>query len=114
MMNDISPAGQFTRRIEDFVCGNCKKTVKGNGYTNHCPHCLWSCHVDVNPGDRAANCGALMQPVDLEIKAGDYIITHKCTAPGCTHVRRNKASPADNQGALRDLSSRGIYTNQKT
>ena len=33
--------------------------MKGNGYTNHCPKCLWSKHVDINPGDRGANEQAL-------------------------------------------------------
>ena len=43
----------FTRKVEDFTCEHCGREVHGNGYTNHCPHCLHSKHVDVNPGDRA-------------------------------------------------------------
>jgi hypothetical protein len=60
-------AKKFTRRIEDFLCGNCGATVTGDGYTNHCPACLWSQHVDINPGDRAAACGALMRPSAVEM-----------------------------------------------
>ena len=51
---------RFTRVVEDFTCGQCGAAVTGDGYTNHCPLCLWSRHVDINPGDRAAECGGLM------------------------------------------------------
>ena len=65
---------QFQRKKEDFICEHCGKEVKGNGYTNHCPECLYSKHVDINPGDRAEDCGGLMEPVELEQKDGKYII----------------------------------------
>ncbi|MFA6992594.1 MAG: RNHCP domain-containing protein, partial [Candidatus Gracilibacteria bacterium] len=39
---------RFSRTIEDFVCEKCGAKVKGDGYTNHCPKCLWSKHVDIN------------------------------------------------------------------
>ena len=44
----------FTKIDEEFICENCGKKVKKLGYTcrNHCPYCLHSKHVDVNPGDR--------------------------------------------------------------
>ena len=32
----------FTKKIEDFTCDHCGYNVKGKGYTNHCPKCLWS------------------------------------------------------------------------
>jgi hypothetical protein len=57
----------FKKTKEDFVCEHCGKPVVGNGYTNHCPECLWSKHVDVNPGDRAATCLGLMEPVGVTI-----------------------------------------------
>ena len=59
---------RFNRRIEDFTCEHCGTEVHGNGYTNHCPNCLWSKHVDINPGDRAADCGGLMEPIAVEIQ----------------------------------------------
>jgi hypothetical protein len=45
----------FIARQEPFVCEHCGKAVeplaKGS-YRNHCPHCLWSKHVDdVGPGE---------------------------------------------------------------
>ncbi len=85
---------KFNRNIEDFTCENCGTTVYGNGYTNHCPNCLYSKHVDINPGDRAAECGGLMIPVNLELKNGEYIITHQCHK--CGFTRKNKMAENDN------------------
>ncbi len=84
---------QFTRKKEDFVCEHCKTEVAGNGYTNHCPNCLYSKHVDINPGDRAESCYGLMQPIAIEQKSRQYIITHKCKK--CRFVRKNKVSTKD-------------------
>ena len=36
----------FIRKTEDFICENCGAVVVGNGYTNHCPACLYSKHVE--------------------------------------------------------------------
>ena len=55
---------KFIKVKEDFVCEHCGAEVKGDGYTNHCPKCLWSKHVDVHPGDRAAECGGMMALFD--------------------------------------------------
>ena len=56
----------FNRKKENFVCENCGEKVEGNGYTNHCPNCLWSKHVDINPGDRAETCHGLLKPIAVE------------------------------------------------
>lgn len=72
----------FTRTIEDFTCEYCGNVVKGSGYTNHCPKCLWSKHVDVNPGDRAQECGGQMRPIRIEGSATEPRIIHKCTKCG--------------------------------
>ncbi len=93
---------RFNRQIEDFTCEHCGTKVHGNGYTNHCPNCLWSKHVDINPGDRAADCGGLMEPIAVEMKNGEYILTQKCTK--CGHIRRNKVCDDDNFDAVIALS----------
>ncbi|HQY53570.1 MAG TPA: RNHCP domain-containing protein [Ignavibacteria bacterium] len=36
---------KFQKRTEDFTCGNCGCKVTGDGYTNHCPECLYRMHV---------------------------------------------------------------------
>src|SRR5581483_786844 len=77
----------FTRRKENFRCLHCGTPVRGSGYTNHCPRCLWSRHVDVNPGDRAAECGAAMEPVGALWEGGEIVVVQPCCCqrrPGCT------------------------------
>ena len=72
--------------------------MKGNGYTNHCPVCLYSKHVDKNPGDRASACGGLMKPVRLEMEKGEYVITHACVR--CGHEKRNRQAEDDSFSEL--------------
>ena len=93
---------KFTRTIENFVCGHCGTKVKGNGYTNHCPNCLWSKHVDNYPGDRSNACGGLMEPVNLELQKGIYHITHRCQS--CGAIARCKTAPEDSIKALAELA----------
>lgn len=83
----------FKKVIEDFVCENCGQQVVGKGFTNHCPFCLWSKHVDINPGDRAEGCGGLMEPRGIELKRGRYILIHQCLK--CGRLWRNEASVGD-------------------
>jgi len=93
----------FKRTIEDFVCEKCGFIVEGNGYTNHCPECLWSKHVDKSPGDRAERCEGLMEPVRVEVKNKEYTIIHKCTR--CGLERPNKAVKEDNFQMLVQVAS---------
>lgn len=97
---------RFTRRVEDFTCGHCGAAVHGNGYTNHCPRCLWSRHVDVFPGDREETCGALMEPVGVLATGAGYVIAHRCEA--CTVIRHNKSARRDNAAALTSLLGRPV------
>ena len=84
---------RFTKNDDTFVCKNCGLTVKPLGYSsrNHCPRCLCSLHVDINPGDRANPCGGILRPIKVEPdpKKG-YIIIHRCDK--CGEIRRNKAA----------------------
>jgi hypothetical protein len=94
----------FTRRKEDFVCDHCGTKVVGTGYTNHCPHCLWSKHVDVDPGDRAEPCGGMMEPISLEGTTPHYRILFRCVR--CAQERRNKVAESDEPDAVLALSAR--------
>jgi hypothetical protein len=81
-----------------FKCIYCHKDVPplDNGsYRNHCPYCLYSLHVDNNPGDRANPCQGLLEPVGIEHsgKKG-WVILHRCQ--NCGELRRNKAALNDN------------------
>lgn len=93
---------KFKRVIEDFDCLHCGTHVVGNGFTNHCPKCLYSLHVDSNPGDRAMleKCGSLMEPVDIAPKGKRYSITHRCLK--CNHKQDSRTSDNDNVEALID------------
>lgn len=76
----------FIKRREDFKCEYCGAEVRGTGYTNHCPKCLWSKHVDIDPGDRQAECGGLMRPTDLYYRSGKWIVSQRCESCGFTRV----------------------------
>jgi hypothetical protein len=97
---------KFTRTIEDFSCENCGKGIVGNGYTNHCPACLWSKHVDVNPGDREAGCGGMMAPVAGYKEGQRFMISHRCLR--CAFERRATLLPEDNFDAFIALSGEGL------
>ncbi len=77
-----------------------------DGYTNHCPKCLSSLHVDINPGDRASTCKGVMFAVGYEIKNGAEFILHRCQK--CGFERKNKVAPNDSRKALIALSA-GIF-----
>lgn len=85
---------KFQRTVEDFTCENCGQGVTGSGYTNHCPTCLWSKHVDMQPGDRAEDCGGMMEPVGVEEKSGKYRLLHRCAI--CGAQKWNNAAKEDN------------------
>ena len=87
-------AENFIKNKEDFSCGQCGSLVLGNGYTNHCPDCLWSKHVDINPGDRLEFCRGMMEPAGIEIKNRDTSVVHKCVK--CGSLKRNKVAKNDN------------------
>lgn len=93
----------FTKTVENFNCAHCGAAVFGNGYTNHCPHCLWSRHVDNNPGDRAATCGGMMRPISVATDADKYIITHKCEI--CGKTKRQRTCDADDIDVIIALSA---------
>ena len=69
----------FTEIDEEFICEHCGKKVEKLGYScrNHCNHCLYSKHVDKNPGDRQEECHGLLEPIGIEIsnKKG-YVIVY--------------------------------------
>jgi hypothetical protein len=94
----------FIRTKEDFVCEQCGMRVTGNGYTNHCPSCLWSKHVDENPGDRSSPCGGSMEPVSVSVHRDAYRIFHQCAL--CGFIRAQDAAREDNMERLVELSGR--------
>lgn len=94
---------RFTKRVEDFTCAHCGAHVSGNGYTNHCPKCLYSRHVDNTPGDRLSDCGGMMRPIAVEKDGENFIITHKCEK--CGKTIRQHTAPDDDMGTIIALSA---------
>jgi len=93
---------KFQKRKEDFLCKQCGTFAKGNGYTDHCPKCLWSKHVDISPGDRNSECAGMMEPVGLETKNNEYVINYLCTKCGYKH--RVKSALDDDFGEILKLN----------
>lgn len=106
--NDM-PRKRFLNVNEPFVCENCGGEVPshfGGSCRNHCPFCLWSKHVDKEvPGDRKEVCQGLMEPIGLEVRGGEMVLTHRCRK--CGHRSNNKAAPDDNTDELVSLSTGG-------
>ena len=80
---------------EAFACAHCGTQVTPGGaqVRDHCPACLRSRHVDVVPGDRAADCGGVLDPVGLEKRGDDWVIAYRCRA--CGHAHRCRAHADD-------------------
>ena len=100
---------RFTKNDSGFLCAACGREVEPLGYTsrNHCPYCLASLHLDENPGDRASECGGIMDAVkaDPDPKKG-FIIYHKCRK--CGVIKRNKAASDDDMGVIISLTAKEI------
>lgn len=97
-----SSGKRFARKQEDFRCEVCGQEVKGTGYTDHCPVCLSSKHVDINPGDRKSECKGVMDPIRSEYKQGGFLIYYRCRK--CNYNHRINSAAQDNQELLIALS----------
>ncbi|MBQ8892733.1 MAG: RNHCP domain-containing protein [Bacilli bacterium] len=90
---------------EDFICENCGNKVNKLNYTarDHCPICLFSKHLDINPGDRLNTCKGLMKPIGIEKYKDTYKIIYKCLS--CGEIHKNKIASDDNMDLIIELSS---------
>ena len=95
---------KFNMIDENFKCENCNKEVKKLKYTarDHCPFCLYSKHVDINPGDRANECNGLLEPIGIEKFKNTYKIIYKCKK--CNKLHKNIVANDDNFNLIIDLS----------
>jgi hypothetical protein len=96
---------------DSFICKMCGCSVAPDGagtqHRNHCPHCLCSLHVDVLPGDRAANCGGIMEAIGVWVrKNGEWAIIHRCTR--CGHLSSNRIAAEDNPMKLMSIALRPL------
>lgn len=89
---------KFQRTPEDFVCDNCAAEVKGNGYTDHCPKCLYGKHVDIFPGDRLEECHGLLQPIAVLERKGVRSLEYQCQ--NCGELSKNRLAENDSEEAV--------------
>ena len=94
----------FTMKDEEFICEQCNKLVSKLNYTarDHCPYCLYSKHVDINPGDRQNTCLGLLKPIGIEKFKNTYKIIYKCTK--CNKLHKNIMANDDNMNLIIKLS----------
>ncbi len=91
---------------EEFICENCGKKVQKLGYTarDHCPYCLYSKHVDINPGDRNNACKAMLKPIGIEKFKNSFKIIYKCEK--CNKTHKNIMAIDDNMDLIIELSKK--------
>ncbi len=94
-----------------FRCRRCSLDVPldapGTAHRNHCPNCLWSVHLDRTPGDRAADCGATMEPIAITVRGdGEWVLVHRCG--GCHALDLNRSAADDNPLLLVRLAVRPL------
>lgn len=96
---------KFNMIDENFICENCNKSVEKLNYTarDHCPYCLYSKHVDINPGDRSNKCQGLLKPIGIEKFKNTYKIIYKCQT--CNQIHKNIIAKDDNFDLIIDLST---------
>ena len=94
-----------------FLCTHCGATIPGTApgtaHRNHCPHCLWSLHVDLKTGDRRSACRGPMEPVAIGIQPnGEWSILHRCQR--CGMIRMNRIAGDDNEVLLVSMALRPL------
>lgn len=96
---------QFRKLDENFTCEKCKKNIKKLNYTtrDHCNYCLYSKHVDINPGDRQNKCKGLLKPIKIEKFKNTYKIIYKCEK--CGQIHKNIMANDDNMDLIIELSN---------
>lgn len=96
---------------ESFTCRVCGRLViptgAGSNHRNHCPNCLCSVHLDIEPGDRASECGGVMEPIAVWVRGrGEWAIIHRCVV--CGALASNRIAAYDNPLKLMSIAMRPI------
>lgn len=81
--------------------------ASGTRHRNHCPHCLWSVHLDDTPGDRASLCRGGMEPIAIWVDPrGEWHVVHRCGT--CRTIHVNRIAGDDDERALLALAVRPL------
>ena len=96
---------------DSFTCKVCGRTVTpenaGSDHRNHCPNCLCSLHVDIEPGDRESGCGGIMEPIAVWVrKNGEWAVIHRCRR--CGALSSNRIAADDNPMKLMSVAMKPI------
>ena len=96
---------------ENFTCKNCGNPVTSGGagtkHRNHCPYCLTSQHLDIDPGDREADCGGAMEAIGVWVrKGGEWALIHRCKI--CGHISSNRIAADDNPLILMSIAMKPL------
>ena len=96
---------KFNELDEGFICENCGMKVNPLGYTSrdHCPYCLYSKHVDINPGDRENTCLGLLEPIEIEKYRDTYKVLYKCKK--CNTLHKNIIAKDDDMNEIIKISN---------
>lgn len=99
------------KQAQSFRCVHCHEEVStsapGTQHRNHCPLCLWSRHVDDEPGDRASDCLASMEPIAITVRGdGEWVLIHRCN--GCGVLHSNRTAGDDNPLLLLRIAVRPL------
>ncbi len=95
---------RFVKRDEEFICDKCGRKVLELNYTtrDHCPYCLYSKHVDINPGDRSNTCLGLLRPIGVEKYKDTFKIIYKCDK--CGEIHKNIIAKDDDMNKIIEIS----------
>ena len=112
----------------DFRCAHCHAIVScahllsGVNNRNHCPYCLWSCHLDLYvAGDRLSACKAPMKPIGLTMKKGrnkyqrevrgELMLIHECVE--CKAVSINRIAADDDSTTVISVFQESLTCRQE-
>ena len=115
--------------FRDFRCRHCHHIVSaaymlsGVNNRNHCPYCLWSCHLDLfAAGDRLSACKGQMKPIGLTMKKsrnkyrlearGELMLIHECTE--CRTLSINRIAADDHPESILEVSNESHVLDHQT
>ncbi len=94
---------KFQKNNQSFTCEFCGKLVPlhPKSSRDHCCFCLYSKHVDINPGDRLNGCKGLLKPIGIRSVNSKTQIVYQCSK--CLTKVFNIVAEDDNKELLNEL-----------
>lgn len=97
---------RFNELDEEFICEKCGQKVEKLNYSSrdHCNYCLYSKHVDINPGDRLNKCQGLLKPIGIEKYKDTFKIVYICEK--CQKKHKNIMARDDDMDKIIEASKK--------